>query len=554
MVVAHNTAAAPPILNGSMVPPVTIPVVAIARDTGTAIKAALPAAGSVRHQQGPARDARRRPSARRRSSTSTTTARRCGLTGGPNINCLNGDEQAGEGWSDFFAITFLMNPAIDDPNKPRGYGQWALYADSRIGPGFRPAPYSRDMALKPFTYDSIKTNGWLDGTSLALPHGLGSGWAAVLWDMAWDLVDMYGFNPNAYGKWDTGGNNRAIQYVMDGLKMQGCNPGLVVARAAIIAAAAGADRRRGHVPAVGGVRAPRPRLQRRPGRHGPQRQHRGVRHASGLPARLHQRRRRTGVDDDRGGIAVSVAVQGGRRLPRVGHRQEGQPVLASGRLHDAGDGHAGPDRDHAAAAPGRRGHAGRHGAVGRPRTATYTYPWQTDVAWGNTCREFVFTTKTGVQHRAYFKFLAATHTRRDRRRHGAGDARADARYAGDLRGVPPGVARDYDATTTANVISTAGSATLSVADAELERDRPAGQRRVLAAVRGAGARDQRGRYRVRAGRRGRQRSPTTLLTYTAPVSNDDVTLAFRQSIGANDALRTGTYSKTLTFTLSTTEP
>ena len=40
----------------------------------------------------------------------------------------------------------------------------------------------------------------------------------------------------------------------------------------------------------------------------------------------------------------------------------------------------------------------------------------------------------------------------------------------------------------------------------------------------------------------------------APISNDAVTLGFSQAIGANDALRTGTYSKTLTFTLSTTKP
>ena len=38
------------------------------------------------------------------------------------------------------------------------------------------------------------------------------------------------------------------------------------------------------------------------------------------------------------------------------------------------------------------------------------------------------------------------------------------------------------------------------------------------------------------------------------MSNDPVTITFRQAIGANDALRTGTYAKTLTFTLSTTTP
>ena len=41
----------------------------------------------------------------------------------------------------------------------------------------------------------------------------------------------------------------------------------------------------------------------------------------------------------------------------------------------------------------------------------------------------------------------------------------------------------------------------------------------------------------------RRRCPTT-----------PVTVTFKQAIGASDALRTGTYAKTLTFTLSTTSP
>jgi hypothetical protein len=44
------------------------------------------------------------------------------------------------------------------------------------------------------------------------------------------------------------------------------------------------------------------------------------------------------------------------------------------------------------------------------------------------------------------------------------------------------------------------------------------------------------------------------LTYAGPVSNDQATLTFSQAIGSTDALRTGTYAKTLTFTLSTTNP
>ena len=48
--------------------------------------------------------------------------------------------------------------------------------------------------------------------------------------------------------------------------------------------------------------------------------------------------------------------------------------------------------------------------------------------------------------------------------------------------------------------------------------------------------------------------PASLLTYGGPASNDPLTLTFTQAIGATDALRTGTYAKTLTYTLSTTAP
>ncbi len=42
--------------------------------------------------------------------------------------------------------------------------------------------------------------------------------------------------------------------------------------------------------------------------------------------------------------------------------------------------------------------------------------------------------------------------------------------------------------------------------------------------------------------------------YTGPVTNDVATIGFKQEIGERDPLRTGSYSKTLTFTLSTTTP
>ena len=49
-------------------------------------------------------------------------------------------------------------------------------------------------------------------------------------------------------------------------------------------------------------------------------------------------------------------------------------------------------------------------------------------------------------------------------------------------------------------------------------------------------------------------TPLRLLTWNGPVSKDAVTLAFEQAIGPDEPLRTGSYGKTLTYTLSTTMP
>ncbi|MFI4978169.1 MAG: choice-of-anchor Q domain-containing protein, partial [Solirubrobacterales bacterium] len=46
----------------------------------------------------------------------------------------------------------------------------------------------------------------------------------------------------------------------------------------------------------------------------------------------------------------------------------------------------------------------------------------------------------------------------------------------------------------------------------------------------------------------------TLLTYLQPFSEDEATVTFSQQIGLHDHLHTGTYAKTITITLSTTEP
>jgi beta-glucosidase len=118
----------------------------------------------------------------------------------------------------------------------------------------------------------------------------------------------------------------------------------------------------------------------------------------------------------------------------------------------------------------------------------------------------------------------------------------------------PGVAQDYTASTTADVLSTAGDATLSVSDPDTAHPGhlvngafalPSALQASASSPAGAGS---------APANVGGASSPTTLLTYAGPVSHDPVAVTFRQHIGANDPLRTGSYSKTLTFTLSTTNP
>ncbi len=49
-------------------------------------------------------------------------------------------------------------------------------------------------------------------------------------------------------------------------------------------------------------------------------------------------------------------------------------------------------------------------------------------------------------------------------------------------------------------------------------------------------------------------NPATLLSYGGPVSNDPVTVTLQQPIAATDPLRTGSYSKTITLSLTTNTP
>ncbi|MEM6723559.1 MAG: T9SS-dependent M36 family metallopeptidase, partial [Bacteroidota bacterium] len=146
-------------------------------------------------------------------------------TGGPSTgSCLNNTEQMGEGWSDYFGAVMTIEPG-DQGTDIRGIGTYAT-GQPTTGGGIRPFPYTTNMNINPHTYEDI------DGVSI--PHGVGSVWAEMLWEMTWALIDEYNFDPNMYN--GTGGNNIAMQLVMDGIKLQSCNPGFVDGRDAILAA------------------------------------------------------------------------------------------------------------------------------------------------------------------------------------------------------------------------------------------------------------------------------------------------------------------------------
>ncbi|OAB78878.1 M36 family metallopeptidase [Cochleicola gelatinilyticus] len=153
------------------------------------------------------------------------------FTGGPGASgCLQNQEQMGEGWSDFIGLILTMEPG-DVGTDVRGIGTY-LTNEGADGEGFRSFPYSTDMSVNPQTYDYVKTE--------VAPHGVGSVWSSMLWEMTWELIGEYGYSEDMYTV--TGdvnqdaGNVIALALVMEGMRLQPCSPGFVDGRNAILAA------------------------------------------------------------------------------------------------------------------------------------------------------------------------------------------------------------------------------------------------------------------------------------------------------------------------------
>jgi hypothetical protein len=116
----------------------------------------------------------------------------------------------------------------------------------------------------------------------------------------------------------------------------------------------------------------------------------------------------------------------------------------------------------------------------------------------------------------------------------------------------PAISSEYMTSVPATITTTAGDSALSVADAN-----PVSPGKLVNGsfslpqplqVKATAASAPNGQFAPLGS------TPLQLMGYSAPISLDTVTVSFKQAIGATDALRTGVYAKTLTFTLSTTTP
>jgi ELWxxDGT repeat protein len=158
----------------------------------------------------------------------------------------------GEGWSDFYGLAMLADPASNQNAVYPG----GSYATLQLGAmltnayyGIRRYPYSTDLSKNPLTFRDIDPTqasphlgiplSPLETASNSNPsevHNSGEVWCIALWECRANLIAKYG----------PGGNQKILQLVTDGMKLAPVNPNFLQARDAIIqadlVATGGADR------------------------------------------------------------------------------------------------------------------------------------------------------------------------------------------------------------------------------------------------------------------------------------------------------------------------
>ncbi len=259
-VIINNIDGAPQAMGGSDAPTnaIVIPAIMISKEDGENLKNLLNSGieikGSLKRDNIP-------PPGRDGDFDNGVIAHEYGhgisnrLTGGGTGDALfplGGDEQGGEGWSDFCALYMtLRNNDLGASNSDhpfgvlpsRGIGNYVTYQPND-GPGIRPAPYSIYYEVNPFTFQNID-----DGGEISIPHGVGSIWCEMMYEMLQSFIDKYGINddiyeganpvmvngskvPNANAK----GNNITMRLIIEAMKLQESSPTFVQQRDAILKA------------------------------------------------------------------------------------------------------------------------------------------------------------------------------------------------------------------------------------------------------------------------------------------------------------------------------
>jgi extracellular elastinolytic metalloproteinase len=175
------------------------------------------------------------------------------MTGGPaNSGCLGWGESGGmgEGWGDFLATTIRSTSEYKD----YAMGAWAA---NREG-GIRNYVYSLNNTINPSTYKTLDKPGYWG------VHAIGEVWAEILWVVSQKVIEKHGYSdtlfppaPTEDGTIPEGdfyrsaeftasgkkkplvpkhGNSLMVQLVLNGMKLQPCNPSFFDARDAIIQA------------------------------------------------------------------------------------------------------------------------------------------------------------------------------------------------------------------------------------------------------------------------------------------------------------------------------
>ncbi|MEE8452485.1 MAG: M36 family metallopeptidase [Thermoguttaceae bacterium] len=225
-----NNVPGDPVLMGGEDETITIPALMIDQATGTRIKVAI--------ESGPVSGKLSLPARHDRDSSldNQIIIHEYGhgvstrLTGGPgNVGGLEGVQSGGmgEGWADWWGL-MLTQTAEDDRMDAQRFAQYV-----KFGLGLRRFPYSFDMDVNELTYKNIADDPEV--------HAVGEIWASALWDLNWLLIEgdggampALGFDSDFYH--GTGGNNLALQLIIDGLKLQPSNPTMLDARDAILLA------------------------------------------------------------------------------------------------------------------------------------------------------------------------------------------------------------------------------------------------------------------------------------------------------------------------------